>query len=58
MRQIEDQKHIPKKAPHVAKICMPSLAYKGLLINRRLIEDAQGESSAYPEKVPTIKRSF
>ena len=26
MRQIEEQKHIPKKAPHVAKIGMPSLA--------------------------------
>ena len=58
MRQIEEQKHIPKKAPHVAKIGMPSLADQELLINRRLIEDAQGEASASPDKVPTIKRPF
>ena len=43
MKQIEEQKHIPKKAPHVAKIGMSSLADQELLINRRLIEDAVGE---------------
>ena len=37
---------------------MPTLADLELLINRRLIEDAVGEYSATPDKVPTIKRPF
>jgi hypothetical protein len=56
MKQIEDTKNIPKKAPHVAKIGI-SLAEHELLINKKLIDDVDGEK-AFPGSPNTIKRPF
>lgn len=56
MRQIEEQKQIPKKAPHVAKIGM-SLAEHEALINKKLIEDVEADSPL-PGPSNTIKRPF
>lgn len=56
MRQIEEQKTIPKKAPHVAKIGM-SLAEHEALINKKLIEDVEADAPL-PGAPATIKRPF
>lgn len=56
MKQIEETKSIPKKAPHVAKIGI-SLAEHELLINKKLIEDVDGDK-AFPGSPNTIKRPF
>ncbi len=56
MQQIEEQKQIPKKAPHCAKIGM-SLAEQELLINKKLLEDIDREA-AFPGPANTIKKAF
>jgi hypothetical protein len=56
MKQIEEQKQIPKKAPHVAKIGM-SLAEHEALINKKLIEDVEADAPL-PGPPATIKRPF
>ena len=56
MKQIEEQKNIPKKAPHIAKIGM-NLDEQELLINKKLIEDVETDAPL-PGQRATIKRPF
>ena len=56
MRQIEEQKAIPKNAPHVAKIGM-SVEKQELLLNKKLIEDVEADAPL-PGPKATIKRPF
>jgi hypothetical protein len=56
MLQIEEQKQIPKKAPHCAKIGM-SLAEQELLINKKLLEDIDREAE-FPGQANSIKKAF
>jgi hypothetical protein len=56
MRQIEEQKQIPKKAPHVAKIGL-QLAEHEALINKKLIEDVEADQPLAGPPA-TIKRPF
>lgn len=56
MKQIEEQKSIPKKAPHVAKIGT-AVEEQELLINKKLIEDVEADAPL-PGQRATIKRPF
>ncbi len=56
VKQIDENKTVPKGAPRTAKIGM-SLAEQELLINKKLIEDVEN-GAQMPGQPGTIKRPF
>jgi hypothetical protein len=56
IKQMDENKAVPKGAPHTSKIGM-SLAEQELLINKKLIEDVE-KAAQLPGAPGTIKRPF